>query len=308
MGFLSSIGDFVGKAVSGVGSVVGSVGSSVIGGLFGKSGQEDANIASAEQAEINRQFQERMSNTAYQRAVKDMKKAGLNPMLAYSQGGASTPAGGQATYYNENADLARGFQSVGTQAQAMATVGNLRAQTEKAQAEADLASAQAQEARARTPTYESNIMVAKATVEKLKAEVPKIQADTDLSSQQMFKVMAEIPNIIKGGDLIDAQVKHNLASAGLSEAQIKEVVPRIRHIMAQTANASADLPFHEARGAAGDVLNIPKIFQKGMSGAPTSELSPIADVIQEVVGSLFRGGSDAVKRFVAPDSSRRNRR
>ena len=42
-------------------------------------GTEMTNRSNARQARANRDFQERMSNTSYQRAVKDMKTAGINP-------------------------------------------------------------------------------------------------------------------------------------------------------------------------------------------------------------------------------------
>ena len=65
--------------------------------IFDFIGQERTNRRISREARIDRDFQREMSSTAYQRAMADMREAGLNPILAYSKGGASTPPGRAAT-------------------------------------------------------------------------------------------------------------------------------------------------------------------------------------------------------------------
>lgn len=58
---------------------------------------QQSNAFSALQAQKQMDFQERMSSTSWQRGVADMRRAGINPMLAFSQGGASSPSGSAAS-------------------------------------------------------------------------------------------------------------------------------------------------------------------------------------------------------------------
>lgn len=55
-------------------------GAGIIGGMIN-------NASSSEQAHRNREFQQRMSSTAHQREVEDLRKAGINPMLSAKGGG-----------------------------------------------------------------------------------------------------------------------------------------------------------------------------------------------------------------------------
>ena len=113
-------------------------GADVIGGHMANTAQ----IASARQ---QMQFQERMSSTAYQRAMQDMREAGLNPMLAAKVGAASTPAGAMPQIRNVLGEAVGRMSSAAAAAKAPFEINKVESEVQKIAADTKVSQERARE-------------------------------------------------------------------------------------------------------------------------------------------------------------------
>jgi len=175
-------------------------------------GTEMTNRSNARQARANRDFQERMSNTSYQRAVVDMKAAGINPMLAAKVGGASTPAGAVA----QVADYGQSY-SEGRKVDLQRELN--KSQVKATNEQANLYSAQAAKARAETITEMTRPELNRAQTSSALSSAGQADQAVQESKQRVAKMLSEIENI-----KADTLVKSAEFGVKLSQEEVNKTI------------------------------------------------------------------------------------
>jgi hypothetical protein len=199
------VDDTIGSISPGLGSVI-SGGLGFLGQMdtnaTSQSNAQSANAFNAQQAQLNRDYQTEMSNTAYQRQVKDMEAAGLNPMLAYIKGGgASSPSGSTAT----------------------ATVPQYQSPIQ-GMAQYKLTSAQTAKTEAEKPKVEADTALTNAQVGQVQSIIRKIDKETRNLDDEQTRLKAVYFNLAESSALMAQQGQTEVERRKVMQATADKLV------------------------------------------------------------------------------------
>lgn len=199
----------------------------VVSGIFGSKSQESANETNIALQREQREWQERMSNTSYQRGTADMLKAGINPMVAFSQGGAATPNVSAATVQPVDA-LARATSSAAAKAAQALQLQNLKLQN-------DQLAEKVEQEKITTDNMKSKYGVTGGT------SILDAEMNTVIDKARLAKSDADIREIEK--QIAEQTLGYNVSSAkSLAEIREREVtITELRAILMRL-----DIPEKEA--------------------------------------------------------------
>lgn len=258
----------------------GAIGS-VAGGLLGYQGQREANKMNIQLGREQMGFQERMSGTSYQRAVADMQQAGLNPMLAYQQGGASSPEGALPQVTNApGAGVAAAMQA----ASVIAGVEKMRAETQNVRADTQVkmegqlpelmqrvltgrASAREMHERADVLQQEFRMMEHKISMYKFRAVGESFKAES--AEYEKFHWMARFQD-----DFPD--IKHKVLEAKLLGLKVPEAIVEAAFWREPEARS---VPFYR---------HAPKSIVGGAFGTAGAVGQDLRRLIQDAVKEIYR--------------------